>query len=104
MPRGDGTGPNGMGSMTGRGAGYCTGCGTPGFNNGVGGLGRGLGRGRGFRRMFYANGAPAVSRNAYAVNNAPVYDEKTVLENQEEALESQLKSVKDRLKSIKEQK
>ncbi|NLG67487.1 MAG: DUF5320 domain-containing protein, partial [Actinobacteria bacterium] len=25
MPRGDGTGPEGMGPMTGRGAGYCAG-------------------------------------------------------------------------------
>jgi hypothetical protein len=33
MPRGDGTGPNGAGRMTGRGAGYCTGNNTPGYTN-----------------------------------------------------------------------
>ena len=33
MPFGDGTGPRGMGPMTGRGAGYCAGFGRPGFAN-----------------------------------------------------------------------
>jgi len=56
MPYGDGTGPQGMGPMTGRGAGYCTGAGRPGFMNSVlgriwpgfqRGFGRGMGRGRG---------------------------------------------------------
>lgn len=55
MPGGDGTGPMGMGSMTGRAAGYCAGYPVPGFMNpipgrGFGGMGRGWGRGRGFGR------------------------------------------------------
>jgi len=33
MPRGDGTGPAGMGPMTGRAAGYCAGYPVPGFMN-----------------------------------------------------------------------
>ncbi|MEA1871201.1 MAG: DUF5320 family protein, partial [Candidatus Bipolaricaulota bacterium] len=33
MPRGDRTGPGGMGPMTGRGAGYCSGSAAPGFMN-----------------------------------------------------------------------
>lgn len=49
MPRGDGTGPAGMGPMTGRAAGYCAGYAVPGFMNplpgrgfwGGGGLGAG---------------------------------------------------------------
>ena len=50
MPRGDGTGPMGMGSMTGRAAGYCAGFPSPGFMNPIGGrLGLGRGGGRGFR-------------------------------------------------------
>jgi len=61
MPFGDGTGPRGMGPMTGRGAGYCTGFARPrfagptfgrgwfGFNRGFG-LGAGRGRGRGIGR------------------------------------------------------
>jgi len=45
MPFGDGTGPRGMGPMTGRGAGFCAGFGTPGFANPVlrGGMWRGMG-------------------------------------------------------------
>ena len=35
MPFGDGTGPMGMGPMTGRSAGYCAGYGMPGYNNPV---------------------------------------------------------------------
>jgi hypothetical protein len=31
MPRGDGTGPGGMGPMTGRAAGYCAGYNVPGY-------------------------------------------------------------------------
>ena len=64
MPFGDGTGPRGMGSMTGRGLGYCTGFGRPGFASTTlrrdwfgfnRGFGRSLGRGRGrgiIRRGF----------------------------------------------------
>jgi hypothetical protein len=41
MPRGDGTGPMGMGPMTGRAAGFCAGYPTPGFmNDYYGGPGR----------------------------------------------------------------
>ena len=36
MPRGDGTGPVGMGRMTGRGAGFCAGFAAPGCANPVG--------------------------------------------------------------------
>jgi hypothetical protein len=71
MPGGNGTGPMGMGPMTGRGAGFCVGYGVPGYVNsnpwcgmGMGfrggqvGRGRGYGRGMGggFRNRFYAAG------------------------------------------------
>ena len=57
MPRGDGTGPAGMGPMTGRAAGYCAGYPVLGFMNPVGGRGywgrgRGGAWGRGFGRGF----------------------------------------------------
>ncbi|MFA7332985.1 MAG: DUF5320 domain-containing protein [Kiritimatiellia bacterium] len=48
MPGGDGTGPLGMGAMTGRAAGFCAGYGTPGYMNPIPGRGFGMGRGRGF--------------------------------------------------------
>ena len=60
MPRGDGTGPNGQGSKSGRGAGYCSGSKRPGFENGQGrGMGNGLrdgnGRGQGLGRNQGSN-------------------------------------------------
>ena len=62
MPRGDGTGPAGMGPMTGRAAGYCAGYPAAGYMNSIGGRGFGaFGRGRGGggwgrRNWFYATG------------------------------------------------
>ena len=60
MPGGDGTGPGGMGPMTGRAAGYCAGYPVPGYMNPVGGRGYwGWGRGGGGwgrRNRFYATG------------------------------------------------
>jgi len=69
MPRGDGTGPGGMGPMTGRAMGYCVGYATPGYANPVPGRGY-WGRGRGFgggggwgrRNRFYATGLPGWQR------------------------------------------
>ena len=67
MPRGDRTGPAGMGPMTGRAAGYCAGYSTPGFMNPYGGRmgagfgwgrGRGLGWGRGARWGAYGSNIP----------------------------------------------
>jgi len=53
MPFGDGTGPAGMGPMTGRAAGFCAGYPVPGYMNPVGGRGyRGRGRGAGWGRGF----------------------------------------------------
>lgn len=76
MPGGDGTGPTGMGPMTGRGAGYCAGFAMPGFvNRGFGGgfFGGGRGRGgggRGRRNMFYATGLPGWARAGMGIGGA----------------------------------
>ena len=72
MPGGDGTGPAGMGPMTGRAAGYCVGYAVPGSVNpvvgrgfGAGGRGGGSGRGgRGRRNQFYATGLTGQQRAA----------------------------------------
>lgn len=73
MPRGDGTGPDGFGPMTGRGAGYCAGYDVPGYMNpGVGGRGRGWGRGGG--RHLYGWGAGArARRGGFGGRWAPPY-------------------------------
>jgi len=97
MPRGDGTGPAGLGAMTGRRAGYCTGYGVPGYANPV--FGCGMGRGRGFRRMQYAPYAPYWG-TGYA-DFKPV-DEKKALSNQADMLEKELKEIKQRLNELGE--
>ena len=56
MPGGDGTGPGGMGPMTGRAAGFCAGYPVPGYANPVGGRGMGMGGGRGFRGGGFGRG------------------------------------------------
>lgn len=108
MPRRDGTGPMGMGRMTGRGAGYCAGIAAPGCANPVefvGGFGRGFSRGRVFRRMFCATGLPGWGRYgypAYAEANGVACTEREILSNQAEFLENQLQQVKKRLSHLKE--
>jgi len=67
MPRGDGTGPAGVGPMTGRASGYCAGYNTPGYMNAYGGRFAGRGfrggfGGRGYRNRYYATGLPGWSR------------------------------------------
>ena len=85
MPAGDGTGPVGMGPMTGRGAGYCSGYAAPGYDApgwanwgpgrrfaGRGGRGMRAGRGGGYgagrgggyrwRHWYYATGTPGWAR------------------------------------------
>jgi len=76
MPGGDGTGPMGMGSMTGRAAGYCAGYPVPGFMNPTpgGGWGRGWGRGFGGGRGWRAGyGAPPYGTAVGAPPYAPAY-------------------------------
>ncbi|MFP4050403.1 MAG: DUF5320 domain-containing protein [Thermoplasmata archaeon] len=88
MPRGDGTGPDGLGPMTGRALGYCAGYSSPGFTKGIGrGLGRGLARGRGrgigrglgrgFRGGRGRAFSPPVDRPVvpYTPRRVPVYSE-----------------------------
>lgn len=82
MPAGNGTGPAGLGPMTGRAVGYCAGYSIPGYANPIRGrgfygygtgtgfygfgrrigfYGRGRGRrggGRGWRNQYYAAGLP----------------------------------------------
>jgi hypothetical protein len=81
MPRGDRTGPMGMGSMT----------------------GRGMGGGWGRRNMYYATGQPGWMR--FGPVNAPYQTpdpetEKQALKNQSDALQSQLNMIQKRLEEI----
>lgn len=109
MPRGDRTGPMGMGRMTGRGAGYCAGFTAPGYANPAGygrGYGYGFGNGRGFRGMFNATGLPRWAHYGYPryaeadVVEAP--DEREFLKDQAEFLGKQLQQIEKRLSRLEE--
>ncbi len=76
MPGGDGTGPMGLGSRTGRAVGFCAGYPVPGYLNsipgrGFRGWGRGRGGGRGWRNWYYATGLPGWARFGYLSPAAP---------------------------------
>ncbi|MFI5337927.1 MAG: DUF5320 domain-containing protein [Opitutales bacterium] len=92
MPRGDRTGPMGLGPMTGRGAGYCAGSGVPGFMNpaGRGGF-RGRGGGRGWRHWFHATGLPGWARAEWGL---PVWGAGAYPAASEMADEAQLAALK----------
>jgi hypothetical protein len=117
MPRGDSTGPMGMGPMTGRQAGYCAGNNIPGYLNNAGGRNFGMGSGRtagfgvcggrgggfGRRNRFYATGVPGRSwfrgANAPLTNQDPG-DEKQALKSQAEYLQSEMDAIKKRLEEL----
>lgn len=107
MPRGNKTGPNGDGPMTGRAQGYCTGNNQPGFINNQaypgmgfgrgarGGYGRGMGRGYG-RGMGQGFGFRHGYQNDYVENRSPV-SEKTLIENEIRVLKDQLSYLEKQL-------
>ncbi|MHA1682238.1 MAG: DUF5320 domain-containing protein [Promethearchaeota archaeon] len=112
MPRGDGTGPDGYGPMTGRALGYCAGFNAPGYVNGSGrgmGMGRGRamggGRGRGGGAgyglgMAWRRGWGVPVYNAPVQGYPPQVDNVQVLKSQKAALEAQVESVKNALETI----
>jgi hypothetical protein len=98
MPRGDRTGPAGMGPMTGRGAGYCAGYPVPGYMNPYGGrLGAGFGRGRG--RWW---GYPYSVQNWGAGYTPFPFTAPYSSEQEKEALQNQVKVFEDQIKSMRE--
>ena len=115
MPRGDRTGPRGMGPMTGRGMGFCAGYATPGFLNTGWGAGAGLrfvgGGGRGWRHQFYATGLPGWARYGYgpAWGVGPVgvtpnaRQETEFLKRQADSLKAALEDIEGRLSELEQQ-
>ena len=104
MPRGDRTGPMGMGPMTGRGAGSCANYDVPGYANPMPGF-RAWGRGRGWRHRYYATGLPRWARFGGWEPGAPPVtkeEESEALKAQAEWLGEQLKTIQNRLSELVE--
>lgn len=104
MPRGDRTGPVGMGPMSGRGAGFCAGSAMPGawnLGNAYGVVrGRGCG-GPGFGRMRGFKGSPGWANFDHPVYmGSPAEDQKDFLHSRAEFLEKELQKVKKRLEGL----
>lgn len=108
MPGFDGTGPMGMGPMTGGARGWCTPYGRSFAGAGFGpGFGRGRGRGRGYRHMYWATGMPGWMRfgqMGYGGSPfvAPYNREQEVefLRDQAAALKDELEAVNSRLRNL----
>jgi len=108
MPKGDKTGPMGMGPMTGRGAGYCKGNDSAGYYSANGGGLYGwsgcCGRRHGFRHWFKATGLPGWMRFKTVNSNGSTGDMKeeeiNLLKIQTEFFTKALEDVKVRLAKI----
>jgi len=107
MPRGDGTGPAGMGPMTGRAAGYCAGYGVPGNMNPA--PARGWGIGRGFRMGFrggrgrwggYAGGYPLPVQNDGPAPVPSPHQELDALKNQADYFRGALEDIEKRINEL----
>ena len=111
MPGGNGTGPTGMGPMTGRGAGFCAGYAVPGYANPVGGRGyrgrgrgRGMGRGRGFGRGFgWAGVADPYPENASLGPMLTAAQELEGLKQQAEFMQNSLSQVSERIEQLEKE-
>jgi hypothetical protein len=96
MPGGDGTGPMGMGSRTGRGMGFCNGYNSPGFAS------QGFGRrffsgGRGMGRGFRWRQIPIFQQPIQQTKE----QERQLLENDKRAIEEERKSLEQEAEAIK---
>ena len=114
MPFGDGTGPQGFGPRTGRGAGYCAGFGPGSMNPAPGGAGfgfgygrgigrQGFGRGRGWRNCYRATGLSGWARAGYGYPDIPSFtakEETDFLRNQAEFLRKQLEDIQNRIRGL----
>ena len=108
MPSGDGTGPMGLGPMTGKKAGYCAGFGMPGFMNpvpgrgfgGGGGFGR-RGGGRGWRHCYHATGLPGWARAGRGTPSAAPFAPQMTQEQEAEVLKGQAQYFEKALENIK---
>ena len=100
MPGGDGTGPMGMGSRTGRGMGFCNGYNNPGFTSQ--GFGRRFfGRGYGMGRFRFYQTRPMTTE--FQDNTPTKSQEINDLEKEKELLEQELEKIKKAVADLEKQ-
>lgn len=106
MPRGDKTGPEGNGAMSGRGNGYCAGNNSPGYLNtccgrkrGIGainGFGAGRGIGQGFGRKFWTTPQEMIQENKEPTQKELLSE----LEAERKEIEKAIKELKQKKKQV----
>lgn len=100
MPGFDGTGPGGMGPMTGGGRGYCVSAVGAGRPLAGARMFFGRGGGRGWRNRYCATGFPRWQRRAFWNAPATAEDEKQVLKSEADFLRSRLQALEERLAAM----
>ena len=104
----NGTGPNGMGPMTGGARGYCAmpaGSVPAGIGFGSRGRGGGGGRGRGFRNRFFATGLPGWIRGGRSYEspyNVEMTSEQEarMLKDEASYLKQQMEDIQSRINTL----
>jgi uncharacterized protein DUF5320 len=101
MPRGDKTGPEGRGPLTGKRMGNCAGDETSKFSNTFG-FGRGFGRG--FQNKHNRSGNRFFGRgqSSYQNPNFSEVKDSTTIENEINALKNQISSLEKKLSDLKD--
>lgn len=94
MPRGDRTGPSGMGPMTGRRMGHCAGYPSPGFTN------SGFGFRHGFGRRFTQWGQPAYIEPTKEQEIEMLKQEKKTIESEEKIIKEEIAEIKKRIDEL----
>jgi len=105
MPYLDGTGPNGLGPLTGRGLGYCSGAVGLGYGYGFG-WGRGYGRGMAYGRRFGGWGFAPYPYASGVLPYAPLSPEtqRQALANEQRILETRLEALKSQIEELEKKK
>ncbi|MFX0085206.1 MAG: DUF5320 domain-containing protein [Candidatus Hodarchaeota archaeon] len=108
IPRGNRTGPWGIGPRTGRGLGYCAGYPSPGYTKGPGmGLGRGYGWSRGGRgggwgqgRRFYPYPSDVIPLESIPTPFWAPEEESKYLESTLTALKKEIELIEKRIEEL----
>ncbi len=103
MPWGDGTGPWGLGPMTGRAAGYCAGFPVPGFMNPFPRFGWGRRFGRGFRWRWFWNRPYTLPAQPIPTYPSPLAQPQLTKEQEIQFLEEEIKALEEDKKMLEQE-